>query len=249
MRTSLAIGILLAYATVASTSQMTSVAAHGPLPPSAWQASPATPAHLPIPPPRGTFYCQPPSCGYAVNASTAFESEVADDLPESMAGWTIGEVTLYVTEWGSTEWVEPAGVVIRFYDERCPPPLEPAIVCSLAWSELTTSLECMDPPVRIVYAATAALPTPVTISTDMSLGAYIVTDWPGQPYAGLTLTEPDELHGCGELYWDNETHGAPRWTPLSTVTEIAADLAYCLGEVGTGLQNEVSWGRIKCLFR
>jgi hypothetical protein len=191
-----------------------------------------------------------------VNASTAFESEVADDLPESMAGWTIGEVTLYVTEWGSTEWVEPAGVVIRFYDERCPPydercppPLEPTIVCSLAWSELTTSLECMDPPVRIVYAATAALPTPVTISTDMSLGAYIVTDWPGQPYAGLTLTEPDELHGCGELYWDNETHGAPRWTPLSTVTEIAADLAYCLGEVGTGLQNEVSWGRIKCLFR
>lgn len=249
MRTSLAIGILLAYTAVASASQTTAVAAHGPLPPSAWQASPATPAHLPIPPPRGTFYCQPPSCGYAVNASTAFESEVADDLPESMAGWTIGEVTLYVTEWGSTEWVEPAGVVIRFYDERCPPPLEPAIVCSLAWSELTTSLECMDPPVRIVYAATAALPTPVTISTGMSLGAYIVTDWPGQPYAGLTLTEPDELHGCGELYWDNETHGAPRWTPLSTVTEIAADLAYCLGEVGTGLQNEVSWGRIKCLFR
>jgi hypothetical protein len=184
-----------------------------------------------------------------VNASTAFASEIADDLPESLAGWTIGEVTLYITEWGSDEWVEPAGVVIRFYDGRCPPQLEPAIVCSFAWSELTTNLECVNPPVRIVYAATAVLPTPVTIATGMSLGAYVVTDWPHQPYAGLTLTEPDELHGCGELYWDNETYGAPRWTPLSTVTEIAADLAYCLSEVGTGLQNEISWGRMKSLFR
>jgi hypothetical protein len=184
-----------------------------------------------------------------VNASTAFESEVADDLPDSLAGRTVGEVTLYVTEWGSGEWVEPVGVVIRFYDGKCPPPLEPAIVCSFAWSELTTNLECMNPPVRIVYSATAVLPTPVAITTSMSLGAYVVTDWSHQPYAGLTLTGPDEVHGCGELYWDNETHGAPRWTPLSTVTEIAADLAYCLGGEGTGLRNEVSWGRMKSLFR
>ncbi len=249
MRASLVIGILLASAAAASASQTASVAARGPLPPSAWLAPHATPGHLTVPPPRGTFYCQPPSCDYAVNASTAFESEVADDLPESLAGRTIDEVTLYITEWGSDEWVEPAGVVIRFYDEKCPPQLEPAIACSFAWSELTTNLECMNPPVRIVYATTAVLPTPVTITTGMSLGAYVVTDWQNQPYAGLTLTEPDELHGCGELYWDNETHGAPRWTPLSAVTEIAADLAYCLGEAGTGLQNEISWGRTKSLFR
>ena len=249
MRASLVIGILLMSAAVASASQTTSLAARGPLPPSAWPAPHTIPVHVTPPPPRGTFYCQPPSCEYAVNASTAFESEVADDLPESLAGWTIGEVTLYVTEWGSDEWIEPAGVVIRFYDGRCPPQFEPAIICSVAWSELTTNLECMNPPVRIVYAATAVLPTPVTITTGMSLGAYVVTDWPHQPYAGLTLTEPDELHGCGELYWDNETHGAPRWTPLSTVTEIAADLAYCLGETGTGLKDEISWGRVKNLFK
>jgi len=84
MRASLVIGIL-ASAVVAFASQTTSVAAHGPLAPSAWQVSSATPAHPAIPAPRGTFYCQPPSCEYAVNASTAFESEVADDLPESMA--------------------------------------------------------------------------------------------------------------------------------------------------------------------
>ncbi len=249
MRTTLVIGMLLACAALASASQTTSLAARGPLPPSAWPAPPTTPGHLTVTPPRGVFYSQPPSYDYAVNASTAFESEVADDLPESLAGRAIDEVTLYVTEWGSDEWVEPAGVVIRFYDGRCPPEFEPAIVCSFAWSELTTSLQYMNPPVRIVYTATAALPAPVTITTGMSLGTYVVTDWPHQPYAGLTLTEPDELHGCGELYWDNETHGAPRWTPLSWVTEIAADLAYCLGEVGTGLQNEASWGRMKSLFR
>ncbi|MCK4512543.1 hypothetical protein KAW64_12440, partial [bacterium] len=61
MRASLVIGTLLASAAVAFASQTTSVAAHGHLPPSAWQASPATPTCLTVPPPRGTFYCQPPS--------------------------------------------------------------------------------------------------------------------------------------------------------------------------------------------
>jgi len=158
-------------------------------------------------------------------------------------------VTLYVTEWGSDEWVEPAGVVIRFYDGECPPALEAAVVCSFAWNGLMTSLEHMNPPMKIVYAVTAALPAPVTITAGMSLGTYVVTDWPLQPYAGLTLTQPDDLHGCGELYWDDATHGAPRWTPLSAVTGIAADLAYCLAEEGTGLRNEMSWGRMKSLFR
>jgi hypothetical protein len=105
--------------------------------------------------------------------------------------------------------------------------------------------------VRIVYAATVALPVPVTPTPGMSLGAYVVTDWPGQPYAGLTTTRPAEVNGCGELYWDNESHGAPRWAPLSAATEIPADLAYCLAESGTGVLPEraTSWSRIKSLFR
>jgi len=227
-------------ATVTALSAGTSLAVRAPA---------STPTHPPARPPRGAFYCQPPSFDYAVNASTAFESEVADDVPDSLTGRAIGEVTLYVTEWGSDEWVEPAGVVIRFYDGECPPPLKATVVYSFAWNELTTSLEHMNPPVKIVYAVTAALPTPVTITADMSLGAYVVTDWPLQPYAGLTLTQPDDLHGCGELYWDDATHGAPRWTQLSSVTGIAADLAYCLAEEGTGIQDEISWGRMKNLFR
>ena len=252
------IGILLASATVVSLAAPE--VGTPPAPPAivaalsagtslAVRAPASTHTHPPARPPRGAFYCQPPSFDYAVNASTAFESEVADDFPDSLAGRTIGEVTLYVTEWGSGEWVEPAGVVVRFYDGECPPPLEAAVVCSFAWTGLATSLEHMNPPVKIVYAVTAALPAPVMITAGMSLGAYVVTDWPLQPYAGLTLTQPDNLHGCGELYWDDATHGAPRWTPLSTVTGIAADLAYCLAEEGTGIQDEMSWGRMKRLFR
>ena len=200
---------------------------------------------------REVLYCQPPSFDYAVNASTAFDSEVADDLPDSLAGSTVGEVTLYVTEWGHSEWVEPLGVVINFYDNLCPPEAEPTITCSLTWSGLATSLEYHNPPTKIVYSATAALPAPVTLTPGMSIGAYVVTDWPAQPYAGLTLTEPDELYGCGEAYWDNETHGAPRWTQLSSATGVAADLAFCLSEEGTGIRNplETSWGRLKRLFR
>ena len=249
MRTLLVIGILLASTAVASAVPAAPVAAPGPMQPSARPAFPATPGHLTAPPPREVFYCQPPSFDYAVNASTAYQSEVADDLPDSLIGRTIGEVTLYVTEWAFGEWVEPAGVVISFYDGECPPPLEAAVVCSFAWSGLMTSLEHMNPPVRIVYAVTAALPAPITVTPSMSLGAYVVTDWVHEPYAGLTLTEPDDLHGCGELYWDDVTHGAPRWTPLSTVTGVAADLAYCFAESGTGLPDEMSWGRMKSLFR
>jgi len=33
------------------------------------------------------------------------------------------------------------------------------------------------------------------------------------------------------------------------VTGIAADLAYCLAEEGTGIQDEISWGQMKRLFR
>ncbi|MFH1866328.1 MAG: hypothetical protein ABIK85_10630 [Candidatus Eisenbacteria bacterium] len=200
---------------------------------------------------RDVIYCQPPSFSLAVNASTAYGSEIADDIPDSLIGRSIGEVTLYVTEWGYAEWVEPLGLVIRFYDGACPPPLEPAVTYNLPWNELMTSLEVMTPPTRIVYSATAALPYPITVTPGMSLGAYVVTDWPQQPYAGLTLTEPGEYYGCGESYWDYAAHGAPRWTPLSSATGIEADLAYCLAEAGTGIQVEeaTSWGRVKSLFR
>jgi hypothetical protein len=201
---------------------------------------------------RAVFYCQPPAAGYSVNASTAYDSELADDIPDSLAGRSIGEVTLYVTEWSALDWIDPQGLVIRFYDGACPPPLEPAVACSVGWTQLATELLDFNPPTRIVYAATAALPSPVAVTAGMSLGAYVVNDW-GQvpPYAGLTLSPPDSVAGCGEAYWDDETHGSPRWSPVSAATDVAADLAFCLAEEGTGVAEAApsSWGRLKSLFR
>ena len=199
----------------------------------------------------GAFYCQPPSFDYAVNASTAFDSEVCDDLPDSLAGLSITEVTLYVTEWGHSEWVDPMGVVIRFYEGSCPPPLHAAVEYSISWDDLVSGLEYAEPPVRIVHRVILSLPEPMTITAGMSLGAFVATGWQYEPYAGLALTAPDEVYACGELYWDDEAHGAPRWTELSSATNIAADLAFCLSDEVTGIeaQRETSWGRIKSLYR
>jgi len=202
-------------------------------------------------PPRGTIYSQPAAIGFSVNASTEFNSEVADDLPDSLVGRSVGEVTLYVAEWAHWEWVEPLGIIISFYDGTCQPDLAPAVTCSVGWSDLVTELLDESPPTRIVYSATAALPSPVTVTADMSIGAYVVTDWEPQPYAGLTMTAPDNIYGCGQAYWDDEEHGAPRWTPLSDATTISADLAFCLAESGTGIDDAapVSWSRIKSIYK
>ena len=199
----------------------------------------------------GAFYCQPPSFDYAVNASSAFDSEVCDDLPDSLAGHSITEITLYVTEWGHSEWVDPMGVVIRLYDGSCPPPLHAAAEYNISWDGLVSGLEYAEPPMRIVHRVMVVLPEPVTVTAGMSLGAFVVTGWADEPYAGLALTEPDEVYACGELYWDDEVHGAPRWTELSSATNIAADLAFCLSDEVTGIeaQRETSWGRIKSLYR
>ena len=65
------------------------------------------------------------------------------------------------------------------------------------------------------------------------------------------LTSPDEIQGCGELYWDDLEHGAPRWTEFSAVAGFSSDLAFCLSDPGTGIGEEepVTWGRLKTLFR
>ncbi len=200
---------------------------------------------------RDAVYCQPPNFGFAANASTPFNSEVADDLPDSLAGRTVSAITLHVTEWSTSSWVDPVGLKIFFYDGKCPPPLEPALVCSFAWSELTVSLESYNPPSGIVYAATATLREEIVVTDQMSLGAQVVIDWALQPYAGFALTTPDEIEGCGELYWDDLEHGAQRWTEFSAVAGFSSDLALCLSDPGTGIDEEepVTWGRIKTLFR
>ena len=202
--------------------------------------------------PRDVLYGQPPAVGLSINASTAFNSEVADDLPDSLAGRTVREVTLYVSEWAAANWIDPQGIVVRFYDGSCPPPLEAAVTCTIGWHGIITELLDWSPPTRIVYSSTFAIEPPVVLSAGMSIGATVITSWGAvPPYAGLTMSTPGDINGCGEAYWDDETHGAVRWTRLSDASAITADLAFSLAEEGTGVEEAAptSWGRLKNLFR
>lgn len=200
---------------------------------------------------RDPLHCQSPALGFSANASTPFDSEIADDLPDSLVGRMFDEVTLYVAEWLHSEWVDPVGLIINFYDGECPPPMVPASACTFLWDELDVQLVDYSPPTRIVYAAVASLPSPVSITPYMSMGVQVTIDWDFEPYAGFLLTGPEDNKGCGEAYWDDASHGAPRWTALSASAGFASDLAFCLNESPTGMdkEREVSWGVMKKLFR
>lgn len=214
--------------------------------------SPGSPDELrDLPAPADPLYCQTPSFGFSANASTPFDSEVADDLPDALSGRVIEDVTLYVAEWLDTEWIDPLGLIVNFYDGQCPPSMEPTLSCTFEWSELDVELVEDNPPTRIVYAATATMPSPIQIMPEMSMGAQVVIDWSFAPYCGFVLTAPDAVSGCGEAYWDDATHGAPRWSTFLDSTGLSSDLAYCLGESPTGLatQREVTWGLMKALFQ
>jgi hypothetical protein len=204
-----------------------------------------------LPQPVDPLYCQTPSCGFSANASTPFDSEVADDLPDALSGRFIENVTLYVAEWLDGEWTDPLGLIVSFYDGQCPPSMLPALSCTFQWSDLDVELVEHNPPTRIVYAARAAMPSPVQIMPEMSMGAQVVIDWSFAPYCGFVLTAPDAVSGCGEAYWDDATHGAPRWSTFLESTGLSSDLAYCLTESPTGLPTErdITWGLMKALFQ
>ena len=200
---------------------------------------------------REALYCQPVEFTFLANASTAFDSEVADDLPGSLDGSAVEHVTLYVAEWMDQTWRDPVGLNINFYGQRCPPSLDPNISYYFDWDDLDVVLVDYEPPTRIVYSAKATLPEPLTIAPGMSLGAQVVIDWSLQPYAGLALTAEGDIYGCSELYWDDATHGAPRWTSISTAAGYSSDLAFCLSGYATGMisEFETTWGVVKHLYR
>ncbi len=199
------------------------------------------------------FYCQQPTPYYLVNASTGYNSEVADDIPAEYADREIFQITLYVAEW-SAIWIDPQTLVVNFYNSACPPELAPDLHYEFPWGELETSL-FFSGTARTVYEVVATLPAPVTIQDPMSIGSYVVIDW-GQsaPYCGLAMT-PEMVFGCGEAYWDF-LPDAPRWTPVSIGTgQDPADLAYCLTGGTTSVSDspppvdhDTSWGRVKRLY-
>jgi hypothetical protein len=176
---------------------------------------------------RSAAYCQDPDYVSVYNMSSGFDSEIADDIPDALAGMTIEEITLWVGEW-SAPWQDPTGVMVNFYDAACPPAMDPIHSFMIPWEDWTTVL--VYDGIARVYRSTATLPAPVEIVREMSIGGYVEMTWGhDEPFCGLCATAEWVIAGCGEAYLDASWWGYPRWSPTSLYTGIPHDLAYCLG--------------------
>ncbi len=195
---------------------------------------------------RDSFYCQQPHSGWnAGNASTGFDSEEADDIPNDLAGSVIGEVTLYHAQWGGG-YTNPTALIINFYDGACPPAMDPVTTFVIPFDDLVTTLVYSGS--WFVMEMIATLPEGVLITENMSIGGVIDNNW-GQnpPYNGLVFTDDGVIAGCGGGYWSGDYWGYPRWTPFASYFG-NFDLAYCLGGEVTATDGS-TWGTIKGLFR
>jgi hypothetical protein len=192
-----------------------------------WVSAPG-PASLPSS--RYDWYCQTTTSSWnAFNASSAFGSEMADDVPVQYAGYAVTEVTFYVAQWGY-EWSNPTSITVNFYNTACPPGATADVSFEVPWSSCTVSVVYSgDWEVRSVFIP---LPGQVEIGQATSIGGVVNQNW-GQvaPYCGLVLC--DTVTGC-EGYWAGDYWGYPRWTPYSYYFGYGMDLAYCLGGGGIG---------------
>lgn len=211
------------------------------------------PAIEPVELERDAFHVQPPTYYLNVSASTSHSSEVADDVPQALAGMSAGRIRLYAAEWLAA-WINPEALVINVYDGQCPPLLDASASYTIPWEELTTELVLEQSP-RTVYMVDAMLDPPFAITSNTSIGVYCVNGWPEQPYTGVCLTEPDDVYGCGQAYWFYPGGGYPGWTPMSVGIGYEADLAYSLWEPDTGIPDGepgsvvTTWGVVKELYR
>lgn len=197
-------------------------------------------------PDRAAFYSQLPSAEYmAHNASSAFGSEIADNIPDGFSGVEFTQITLFLVQWDGTEFVAPDGLTFTVYDEACPPGMEADMVFEIPWSELETEL--LSSGSTFVYACTATLPEAITITEAMSVGGYVNTPWETDaPFNGLAEAPLQESLDCA-AYWDFALGGYDRWTPMVWYG-YGVDLAYVLGSP-TVASEPASWGTIKSLYR
>jgi hypothetical protein len=183
---------------------------------------------------RSGFYCQNPDVAWgALSACTAFDSELADDLPDQFSGTVVGPVTLWVCEWQG-EWRDPASIILNFYDDACPPQTEGFAHHEIPWSLCTKTL--VHSGAWTVYEVTVPINGHMLL-TGNSMGASVGNTW-GQdpPYCGLCWGRT--LSGCGGAWWDGEFWGSYRWDYAAYYTGVDADLAYCLDSQVIGSYDE-----------
>ena len=200
---------------------------------------------------RDVFYCQDPDYTMIYNISSGFDAEIADDIPVELAGNTVTTVTVWLGEWfsmGGPPWADPVGIRVNFYDESCPPELDPARTVEVAWDDLDKTL-VYDSGGIMVYELQVPLDPPLMLEAGMSLGATALIDW-GQeePFTGIVATPFYVSYGACVAYLDAPYWGYERWTPIDFYTQVPQDLAYCLGNGGVAVEAK-TWSLLKSSYR
>jgi hypothetical protein len=199
---------------------------------------------VPVPALDYEFYCQPVDPNlYTVNASSAFDAWVVDDIPDEFTGMNIVDIVFYVGEW-LEYWVDPSGVYVDFYYSECPPGLVPDESHYFAWSDLITEVIYDVPGSYTWVRCKGYFLAPVTIQEDMSIAFQVVTPWGDvAPYSGIAMAEPVPFGDCA-AYRDGPAWGYPRWTVATDNGGIARDVAYCLSD---GAGGDPSMTFLTCL--
>jgi len=190
---------------------------------------------------RDMFYCQSPF-GTAMNGSSAFEAELADDIPTTLDGQLFNLVGGWCLQWGAA-WQNPMGITINIYSGDCPPGMVADYSYYFAWADLYS---VYDPQGGWdTYYFEALLPVSHTITAGMSIGFVAEVGW-GQnaPYAGFAMSDP--VMGCGSAYWAGDYWGYPRWYSAASYG-YPYDVAYCLGTDGIPV-GESTWSAVKALY-
>jgi hypothetical protein len=200
---------------------------------------------------RDVFYCQDPDFVMIYNISSGFDAEFADDIPVEFAGNTVTTVTVWLGEWysmGGPPWTDPVGIRVNFYNESCPPEMEPARTVEIAWDDLDKTL-VYESVGSTVYELRVPLDPPLMLEAGMSLGATALIDW-GQeePFTGIVATPFYVSYGACPAYLDASFWGYDRWTAIDFFTQIPQDLAYCLGNGSVAVESK-TWSLLKSSYR
>ncbi len=197
---------------------------------------------------REMDYCQLADAAWnAINASTGYLAELVDDLPDTFECNVVTSWDFYVVQWGS-QWQDPTGVILKFYNSACPPDLGPDQEATYVWmGEYMTG--------EMVYDAEVTAwrihiePNDQThVENPMSVGISIENDWgEAAPYVGIALTAVDDISGACEAQFDGESWGLPRWTTISDALGYSVDMAYCM-TMETTPTEESSWSTVKELY-
>ena len=195
-------------------------------------------------PNRTLIHCQEPTATYSTtNASTGFESEFADDIPAELDGLYVGQIVVYIGEWGGTGWVDPAGIIVNLYTEDCPPDMAPYDTYYFDWGD-PDQMEyefVNDTGTAFDLRVTLFLGNMLLIQSPMSIGFVVDNTWGiDPPYCGVDYSP--NTYGCGLGYYDHEYWGEPRWTMYN-------DVAYCLDDEGVVATESSTWSAVKQLYR